>query len=286
MLSHLSSELPQDLLLLKIVSFNINGIRARPHQLEAIRARLDPDILGLQECKVSDEEFPREAVEALGLVPEAFGQKGHYGVALLSRDAPLAVTRGLPADGPDAQRRIISGRYALGGGGEVTVINAYFPQGEARAHPVKFPAKARFYADLADWLRASFSPDQNLVLLGDMNVAPLDLDIGIGDDNAKRWLREGKCSFLPEERVWLQTLADWGLYDAYREIHPEVNDRFSWFDYRSKGFEREPRRGLRIDLMLVSAPLRERLRDADIDYEIRALDRPSDHCPVWASFDL
>jgi exodeoxyribonuclease-3 len=277
---------PQVHPLLKIVSFNINGIRARPHQLEAIKARHDPDILGLQECKVVDEEFPREAVEALGLVPEVFGQKGHYGVALLSRAAPLAVTRGLPADPPDAQRRLITGRYALPGSSEVTVINGYFPQGEGRGHPVKFPAKERFYADLTAWLRSSFAPDQNLVLVGDMNVAPLDLDIGIGEDNAKRWLREGKCSFLPEERAWMQTLMDWGLYDAYRQVHLQANDRFSWFDYRSKGFDREPRRGLRIDLMLITAPLRERLADAGIDYETRAMERPSDHCPVWASFDL
>jgi exodeoxyribonuclease III len=272
--------------LLKIVSFNINGIRARPHQLEAIKARHDPDILGIQECKVADEAFPREAVEGLGLVAEFFGQKGHYGVALLSRNAPLGVTRGLPADAPDAQRRLITGRYALPGGGEVTVINGYFPQGEGRDHPVKFPAKERFYADLTAWLRSSFSPEQNLVLVGDMNVAPLDLDIGIGADNAKRWLREGKCSFLPEERAWLQTLRDWGLYDAYREVYPRVDDRFSWFDYRSRGFEREPRHGLRIDLMLITAPLRERLREAGIDYEIRAMEKPSDHCPVWATFDL
>jgi exodeoxyribonuclease-3 len=272
--------------LFKIVSFNINGIRARPHQLEAVKARHDPDILGIQESKVADEAFPREAVEALGFVPEFHGQKGHYGVALLSRTAPAAVTRGLPGDGADAQRRLIAGHYALGGGGEVTVVNAYFPQGEGRDHPIKFPAKQRFYADLTAWLRSSFSPGQNLVLVGDMNVAPLELDIGIGADNAKRWLREGKCSFLPEERAWLGTLMDWGLYDAYRQVHPEVDDHFSWFDYRSKGFEREPKRGLRIDLMLVTAPLRERLRDSGIDYEVRAMDKPSDHCPVWATFDL
>jgi len=271
--------------LFKIVSFNINGIRARPHQLEAIKTRHDPDVLGIQECKVADEEFPREAVEALGLVPQFFGQKGHYGVALLSRSAPIAVTRGLPDDGDDAQRRLIGGRYALPGGGEIDVLNGYFPQGEARDHPIKFPAKERFYADLLGHLRAHYSPDQPLVVLGDMNVAPLDLDVGIGADNAKRWLREGKCCFLPEERAWLQALTDWGLHDAYRVVHPEVDDRFSWFDYRSKGFEREPKRGLRIDLILVTAPLRERLREADIDYEVRGLERPSDHCPVWASFD-
>jgi len=272
--------------MLKVCSFNINGIRARPHQLEAVKARIDPDILGIQECKVADEEFPAELVESVGYRTRFHGQKGHYGVALLSKEEPLEIVKGLPEDPEDAQRRAITGRYGLPGGGELIVINGYFPQGESRSHPVKFPGKARFYGDLAAYLRGHFSPDQHLVLMGDMNVAPLDLDIGIGPDNARRWLREGKCSFLPEEREWLQVLTDWGLYDAYRTVHPEVDDRFSWFDYRSKGFEREPRRGLRIDLILVSAPLRERLVEAGIDYDIRAMDRPSDHCPVWAGFQF
>jgi exodeoxyribonuclease III len=271
---------------LTLCSFNINGIRARPHQLGALRRSLDPDILGIQECKVADAEFPLESVEGLGYRARFHGQKGHYGVALLSKQEPLEVLKGLPDDGEDSQRRLITGRFGLPGGAELTVINGYFPQGESRDHPIKFPGKARFYADLARYLKGHFSPDQNLVVMGDMNVAPLDLDIGIGADNAKRWLREGKCSFLPEEREWLKALTDWGLFDAYRVVHPVADDRFSWFDYRSKGFEREPRRGLRIDLLLVSAPLRGRLVDAGIDYDIRAMERPSDHCPVWARFDL
>jgi exodeoxyribonuclease-3 len=270
--------------MLTLCSFNINGIRARPHQLEAVRAGLDPDILGLQECKVVDAEFPVGAVEGLGYRSCFHGQKGHYGVALFSKREPIDVCRGFPGEQPDAQRRAIAGRYAMDGG-DLTVINGYFPQGESRDHPVKFPGKARFYADLAAYLRDHFSPDQRLVLMGDMNVAPLDLDIGIGADNARRWLKEGKCSFLPEERGWLKTLMDWGLYDAYRVVHPDADDRFSWFDYRSKGFDREPRRGLRIDLILVTAPLKERLVDAGIDYAVRAMERPSDHCPVWARFD-
>jgi exodeoxyribonuclease-3 len=163
----------------------------------------------------------------------------------------------------------------------LTVVNGYFPQGESRDHPVKFPGKRRFYADLTDYLRRGFSPREPLVVMGDMNVAPADADVGIGDDNARRWLRSGKCSFLPEEREWLAALMDWGLSDAYRVLHPDDDACFSWFDYRSRGFERDPKRGLRIDLILITAPLRERLRGAGIDYEIRALERPSDHCPVW-----
>jgi exodeoxyribonuclease-3 len=270
---------------MKIVSFNVNGIRSRPHQLEALKAAHDPDIVGLQETKVHDEAFPREMVEELGWVPHWFGQKSHYGVAILSKEPPLSVTKGFPGDGEDEQRRVITAAFDTGDG-PLTVIDGYFPQGENRSHPVKFPGKRRFYADMLEYLRQSFSPDQYLVVLGDMNVAPLDLDIGIGEANAKRWLKTGKCSFLPEEREWLQALADWGLVDAYRAKHPEVGDRFSWFDYRSRGFEADPRRGLRIDLILVTAPLRERLIDAGIDYAIRGLTKPSDHCPVWALFDL
>lgn len=269
----------------RLVSFNVNGIRSRPHQLEALKQAHDPDIIGIQESKVADESFPADAISALGWQAAYHGQKGHYGVALLSRQPPKRVVKGLPGDPPDAQRRAITGIYPLADGAELTVINGYFPQGESRDHPVKFPGKQRFYADLRDYLDKHFEPSQSLVLMGDMNVAPEDADIGIGADNAKRWLRTGKCSFLPEEREWLQHLMDWGLSDAYRSLHPETADGFSWFDYRSRGFEREPKRGLRIDLILVSAPVRERLRDAGIDYQIRGLERPSDHCPVWIDLE-
>jgi exodeoxyribonuclease-3 len=270
----------------KVVSFNINGIRARPHQLEAVKQRLDPDVIGIQESKVADEAFPLEMTEGLGFRTAYFGQKSHYGVALLSKAAPLEVIKGLPSDEAGAQRRAITGRFALPGGEELIVVNGYFPQGESREHPVKFPGKRRFFADLTAYVRQRFTPDQNLVVMGDMNVAPLDRDIGIGADNAKRWLRTGKCSFLPEEREWLETLVAFGLADAFRVRYPQVSDCFSWFDYRSRGFERDPKRGLRIDHILVSRPLAERLVDSGIDYGIRGMDKPSDHCPVWASFDL
>lgn len=270
----------------KVVSFNVNGIRARPHQIEALKASQDPDVVGIQESKVADDQFPLDWAQSVGYATHYHGQKGHYGVALLSKAEPIFVAKGFPADAEDAQRRAITGCYALPGGGELTVINGYFPQGESRDHPVKFPGKQRFYADLLAYLREHFRPDQNLVVLGDMNVAPLDLDIGIGPDNAKRWLKTGKCSFLPEERDWFKALMDWGLVDAYRAIHPDDADHFSWFDYRSRGFEREPKHGLRIDHLLITAPLRERLLDVGIDYEIRGMEKPSDHCPVWARFDL
>ncbi len=270
---------------MKIVSFNVNGLRARPHQLEKLRDTLDPDIIGLQEIKVQDPDFPLQMVQEIGYHAEYFGQKGHYGVALLSKKAPLSVSRGYATDEEDAQRRLITATYESDNGNQVTVINGYFPQGESRSHETKFPNKRRFYEDLMVHLQ-SFSPEDNLVVMGDVNIARLDSDIGIGPDNAKRWLRTGKCSFLPEEREWMERLMEWGLLDTFRDIHPDVDDRFSWFDYRSRGFDREPRRGLRIDLILATKALQKRLRDAGIDYDIRAMQKPSDHCPIWAEFEL
>lgn len=270
---------------MKIVSFNINGIRARPHQLEAVIARHDPDVIGLQETKVADAEFPAEHIRGLGYDCIFHGQKGHYGVALLYRQAPIATARGFPDDGEDSQRRLIKASFATASG-PVHIYNGYFPQGESRDHPTKFPAKAAFYRELAATLRREHAPDEQVVLMGDMNVAPQDIDIGIGEDNRKRWLRTGKCCFLPEEREWYEHLAAWGLKDTFRTLHGDREAVYSWFDYRSRGFEQDPPRGLRIDLLLASAGLCATLVCSGIDLGVRAMEKPSDHCPVWAEFSV
>jgi exodeoxyribonuclease-3 len=271
---------------MRLVSFNINGIRARLHQLEALVAAHRPLVIGLQETKVQDSEFPMDAVESLGYRVYFHGQKGHYGVALMCcntqcPDGPEEVMRGFPDDEEDAQRRWIGVRLRDGDGKPLTVWNGYFPQGENIKHEWKFPYKRRFYAQLASLLEQHHRPDERLAIMGDFNISPEDIDIGIGEANRKRWLREGKTSFQPVEREWLEGIKAWGLSDSYRLLHPERDDLYSWFDYRSKGFYREPRRGLRIDHILVSAPLIERVTDAGIDYELRGMERPSDHAPVW-----
>ncbi|HDZ55433.1 MAG TPA: exodeoxyribonuclease III [Pseudomonas xinjiangensis] len=271
---------------MKVVSFNINGLRARPHQLKEIIERHAPDVIGLQETKVDDPMFPLAEMESLGYHVFFHGQKGHYGVALLTRDEPLWVKKGLPNDGEESQRRMISAALACANGSSLTVFNGYFPQGESRDHPVKFPAKTRFYADLQEHLELEFTPDQKLVVMGDLNISPEDCDIGIGEVNAKRWLRTGKCSFLPEEREWLAKLKNWGLIDTFRQQNPAVNDQFSWFDYRSRGFEDNPKRGLRIDLVMASRGLIGHCVATGIDHDVRGMEKPSDHAPVWAKFDL
>ena len=271
---------------MKLVSFNINGIRARPHQLQAVVERHTPDLIGLQETKVADELFPLAPIQELGYDAVFHGQKGHYGVALLHRRPLLDSRCGFIDDGEDAQRRLVYG-VLDSPLGPVHVYNGYFPQGENRSHPLKFPAKEAFYRNLLDHLQRHHSPDELVVVMGDMNVAPLEKDIGIGDDNRKRWLREGKCCFLPEEREWLARLNDWGLGDTFEHGSPAAGEqRYSWFDYRSKGFERDPRRGLRIDLILATAPLLARQKAVGVDHITRAMEKPSDHAPVWVEFDL
>ena len=264
---------------MKIVSFNINGLRARPHQLQVIVDKYAPDVIGLQETKVSDEMFPLDIPAELGYEVLYHGQKSHYGVALLSRVGLANAQKGYPHDDDEAQRRLVAIDVPWQGK-TLTIYNGYFPQGEERTHPWKFPYKQKFYADLLQHLQDRHQPGDAVVVMGDLNIAPTDLDIGIGEKNQKRWLQTGKCSFLPEERKWFERLEDWGLADAYRHLYPDFGDRMSWFDYRSRGFEDTPKRGLRIDNHLVTAPVLAATKGVEIDHEIRAMEKPSDHCPV------
>ena len=128
---------------MRIVSFNINSVRARIPQVEAIIKIHDPDVIGLQETKVHDDEYPHEAIEALGYKSIIHGQKGHYGVALLSKKTPSKNGKGFKNDDEESQRRFIWGEYNTGKN-SILVLNGYFPQGEERNHPIKFPAKEKF----------------------------------------------------------------------------------------------------------------------------------------------
>lgn len=267
---------------MKIISFNINGLRARLHQLQAVIDKHQPDIIGLQETKVHDEAFPFEAVEEMGYKVHFHGGKAHYGVAMLSKQEPIEIQKGFTTDEDDAQRRMIIGKFMQDNGRVLTVFNGYFPQGESIDHETKFPAKRKFYKDLMAHLNKYHSNDEDIAIIGDINISPLDIDIGIGEPNRKRWLKTGKCSFQPEEREWLQRLLNWGLIDTFRQLHPTREARYSWFDYRSKGFV--DNRGLRIDVVLATPSLAQRTIESDVDYELRGIEKPSDHAPIWTTF--
>ncbi len=269
---------------MKIVSFNVNSVRMRLHQLEALTTEHAPDIIALQETKAQDADFPIDEIEAMGYQVAFHGQKTHYGVATLSKLPIISCEKGFQSEGADAQRRFIVLEVESPFGGKLKVLNGYFPQGESIDHPEKYPNKRAFYQNLQDYLLASAKNDEQVLVVGDLNISPTDLDIGIGEDNRKRWLRSGKCSFQPEEREWLARLEGWGLTDTFRYLNPNTDDQYSWFDYRSKGFDREPKRGLRIDLIMATKPLLERATQSGIAYSIRAMDKPSDHAPVWTEF--
>ena len=267
------------------VSFNINSIRARPHQIEYIRDAINPDVIGLQETKVNDPDFPIDVINDIGYHVVYHGQKGHYGVAILTKEEPINVNKGFETDDDESQKRFISVTLKKDRK-KIHILNGYFPQGEEREHPVKFPYKVKFYKDLVTHLQKNYDPKDHLIVMGDLNISPQDIDIGIGEENKKRWLRTGKCSFLPEEREMLSELTDWGLFDSYRTLYSEKNDEFSWFDYRSKGFEDNPKRGLRIDHIWVTKKLNTAVKASGIDYDIRGMDKPSDHAPIWTEFNL
>ena len=217
---------------MKIVSFNINSIRARPHQVEAIVKKHNPDAIGFQETKVHDDDFPYDIPESLGYKAHIHGQKGHYGVAIFTKDDPYSVNKGFETDTEESQKRFISVTLKKERK-KIHILNGYFPQGEERDHPVKFPYKVKFYKDLLKHIKKNFDPKDYLVVMGDLNISPQDIDIGIGEENKKRWLRTGKCSFLPEEREMLSKLTKWGLFDSYRTLYPEKDDEYSCLLYTS-----------------------------------------------------
>ncbi|MBF9000002.1 MULTISPECIES: exodeoxyribonuclease III [Vibrio] len=267
---------------MKVVSFNINGLRARLHQLQALIDKHQPDVIGLQEIKVHNDAFPVADVEAMGYKVYFHGQKAHYGVAMLCKQEPVDVRYGFPTDSEEHQKRMIMATFENEQGEKTTVLNGYFPQGDNINHETKYPYKRQFYKDLMQYLNDYHTSDDNLIVMGDINISPIDADIGIGEPNRKRWLKTGKCSFQPEEREWLQTLIDWGFVDTFRQVHPDVNDQYSWFDYRSRGFD--DNRGLRIDVILATPKLAAICQESGIDYELRGIEKPSDHAPIWSVF--
>jgi|TARA_B100001059_G_scaffold179836_1_gene180525 exodeoxyribonuclease-3 len=265
---------------MKVVSFNINSIRARPHQIEFLRDTIDPDVIGLQETKVNDPDFPIELINSIGYHVEFHGQKGHYGVAILSKKEPISTVKGFKNDTEDDQKRFIQSIFKYGDK-ELVIMNGYFPQGENIKHETKFPKKIKYYQDLKQHIIDVKKNFTNLIVMGDFNVSPEDIDIGIGEENAKRWLRDGKTSFQPQEREMWNSIKDLGFVDTWREIHPDDSSTYSWFDYRSRMFDQNPKRGLRIDHIMLSENLKNLINGVGIDHDARAMEKPSDHCPIW-----
>lgn len=251
-----------------LATFNVNGVRARlPLLLDWLQDRA-PEVACLQETKVPDDGFPAEAFQELGYHASFHGQKSFNGVAILSKDQPGEVLTGL-GDG-DEQARVVAVELP-----QAWVVNLYVPQGREVGHEA-FAYKLKFLARVRAWLEEHFKPGQPLVVTGDMNVAPTDLDVF----DPKRMA--GKVSCTPEERQALEAIKGWGLTDLFRQHHPE-DKQFTFWDYRlPQAFKRDL--GWRIDLVLATKPLAKACEDCLVDTEPRGREKPSDHTPVVARF--
>jgi exodeoxyribonuclease III len=252
-----------------IATWNVNSVRVRMPRITEWLATMRPDVLCMQETKVVDADFPHEPFHALGYEVEVFGQKTYNGVAIASRHPMSDVSRGLPGDGPDDQKRVIEATVD-----GVRVINLYVPNGKA---PDTEP-----YAMKLDWLRrlrehldASQSPENDVVVLGDINITPEDRDVY--DPVALK----GTIHVSEPEREALRHVMDFGLVDAFR-LHHEETGLYSWWDFRAAMFRRGL--GLRIDLILVTETLARRCTSVEIDRMARGGEKPSDHAPVLARF--
>ncbi len=257
---------------MKIATWNVNGLRARLDYLLAWLRDRRPDAVGLQELKLTEEQFPRAELEAEGYHAVLLGQKAWNGVAVLSRETPKLIHAGLPGQ-DELGARLITARVA---GIELTTV--YCPNGKHIGHE-DFGRKLAWFDALAAHLERDHDPSRAMVLCGDFNVCPGALDSwNEGELN-------GSIFHTDEERERVDRLLAWGLADAYRALHPDGRS-FSWWDYRAGAFHRN--HGLRIDLVLASRPLMAGVRSAQTDREFRKKQgdlQPSDHAPVVIEVD-
>ncbi|QSA96101.1 exodeoxyribonuclease III [Methylococcus sp. EFPC2] len=255
---------------MKIATWNVNSLRVRLPQALDWLASAQPDILALQETKTVDDDFPAEALSQAGYHVVFSGQKTYNGVAILSRAPAADVLTDVPGL-DDPQRRILVATY-----GNLRVIDLYVPNG-SEVGSDKYAYKLDWLAKMRNFIAAELSRHEHVVVLGDFNIAPDDRDVYDPD----AWREKILCS--TPERDALKELLGLGLSDAFR-LFEQSEASYSWWDYRAAGFRRNL--GLRIDLILASPALRQACRRCWIDKEPRKLERPSDHAPVVAEFEL
>ena len=255
---------------MKLATFNVNGIRARIGHVRRWLEENEPDVLCMQETKVTDDEFPTEEFSRLGYALTLSGQPAYNGVAIASRRPLADISVGLFDDAPDADKRVIACSV-----GSTRIVNVYVPNGKDPSLP-SFRQKLRFIERLRLTLDTRASPDVPMLVCGDFNVARDERDLY----DPERF--RGRLHFHPDERAALERLLGFGLVDAYRRFHPE-NGRFTWWDYRGGDFRSN--RGLRIDYVFVTDPIAGRLRRAEIDPAPRGAEGPSDHAPLFIAFD-
>ncbi|GGX31931.1 exodeoxyribonuclease III [Undibacterium squillarum] len=251
---------------MKLTTWNVNSLKVRlPQVLQWLQTN-PVDVLCIQETKLTDDKFPQAEIEAAGYHVVFTGQKTYNGVAILSRHPIEDVQKNNPLF-EDEQQRIIAATIA-----GMRIICAYIPNGQAPGTD-KFSYKLRWLEALEQWLQQEMAKHPNLALLGDYNIAPDDRDV----HDPAAW--EGMNLVSPEERTAFQRLIALGLSDSFRQFE-QPEKTFSWWDYRALGFRLN--KGVRIDHVLLSAPLAQRCISCAVDKVPRKWEQPSDHAPVTA----
>ncbi len=256
----------------KIASFNVNSIRARMPILLDWLEKERPDVLCLQETKVQDQEFPEEPIREAGYQVAFRGQKAYNGVSIMSLTPPSEVAYGLGTNKDPDETRLI--RCVVDG---VAVLNAYVPQGRD-AQSEHFQYKLKWFDRLQRCIKKNYSADDQVILVGDLNVAPTDVDV----HDPKRLA--GHPDFHPEVTKKFEKLISWGFEDVFRKHRPDPGE-YSFFDYRVKN-SLDRGIGWRIDHLLATTPLAAKSTRAWVDPEPRKMTRPSDHTPICAEFEL
>jgi len=255
--------------MIKVCTFNVNSIRARNDLVVSWLQHRgnDIDVLCLQEIKVTEKDFPYGDFERLGFTCEVLGQKGYNGVAICSKIPLDDVGKGFGDPYWDRQKRTICGKV-LG----INLINVYVPHGGSRG-TTKYDYKLRWYSKFVDFLGQSSSPEENLVIVGDFNVARSELDV-----HDPETMKDG-IGTMPEEREAFDRILHWGLVDMFRNLHPEER-LFTWWDYIGGAIWKDE--GMRIDYVLCSEPLIDKVVDVEIDLwpRRRRTPKPSDHAPA------
>lgn len=256
---------------MKIATWNVNSIRLRLDQVLEWLNATGTDVVCVQETKVDDENFPVQPIVDAGFHVAFFGQKSYNGVAIISRYEIADVQKGFPEDDDESPKRLIAA--TING---VRIVNTYIPNGTEL-----WTDKFTFKLDWLQRLRRMFDEDCDLnskvLLCGDFNVAPEELDVW----SVPQWT--GKLHFSKPERAAIDHVKKWGFVDVFRKLNGDLQE-FSWWNYREGAWQRN--QGLRIDHIWVSPPLADKCTGCWIDKSPRGQEKPSDHTPVVADFDI
>ncbi|WP_315816763.1 exodeoxyribonuclease III [Paraflavitalea speifideaquila] len=252
---------------MKIATYNVNGVNGRLPVLLRWLGETTPDVVCLQELKAPQEKFPEEAIREAGYHAIWHGQKSWNGVAILARhEQPKEITRVLPGDPEDAHSRYIEATV-----NGIVIGCLYLPNGNPAPGP-KFDYKLSWFERLTVHAKTLLAQDKPVVLAGDYNVMPTELDVY----KPERWVED--ALFRPETRAAFAKLAAQGWTDALRTLHPNETI-YTFWDYFRDAYGRNA--GLRIDHFLLSPQLAGRLKSAGVDREVRGWEKTSDHAPVW-----